>query len=216
MHRRCLLALLGLTLTLTSTSSAAWDPVAGQTRWDNQWERIAARHFPQLPQGWKRLRQQCFAESSFNPKAVSPVGAEGLCQFMPRTWKMMQRIVPQLVGRNAFQPPYAILAQGFYMQRLWDGWTAPRSDENRWKWTLGSYNAGMGRLLDAQRRCTGSCDEYDSIEELLPQETRDYVARITEPFAALDTKPKPLTLEERVEALEERINRWLKSKPSPP
>lgn len=47
--------------------------------------REAATRCPQIPA--EILAAQIQAESSWDPEAISPVGAEGIAQFMPPTWK---------------------------------------------------------------------------------------------------------------------------------
>ena len=55
-------------------------------------------HMPQID--WKWLKAQCWQESRFNPKAVSPVGAGGVCQFMPGTFEGVPEAVKQ--GRDVW------------------------------------------------------------------------------------------------------------------
>lgn len=47
--------------------------------------REAAERCPLVPP--RVLAAQIAAESSWNPEAVSPAGAQGIAQFMPSTWK---------------------------------------------------------------------------------------------------------------------------------
>lgn len=103
---------------------------------------------------WAVMRQ----ESGGNPKAVSPVGAQGLMQIMPATWAMLTARYD--LGSNAFEPRANIHAGAAYLRMMWDRYRDLRL-------TLAAYNAGPGRV-----------DAYASGRRGLPAETVNYVARI--------------------------------------
>lgn len=113
---------------------------------------------------WLLLKAQAIAESNLDPKAVSPVGAQGIAQFMPATWQEWGT-VGGLIG-DPFDPADAIPAQARYLKWLL-GQT--RGDAAA---ALAAYNWGIGRLRRHIR-------EYGGINrERLPAETRAYIARI--------------------------------------
>ncbi|WP_327393814.1 peptidoglycan DD-metalloendopeptidase family protein (plasmid) [Streptomyces sp. NBC_01186] len=58
------------------------------------------------------LAAQLKQESNFDPQAGSPVGAQGIAQFMPGTWKTWGR------GGDVWDPKDAIPAQGRFMCSL--------------------------------------------------------------------------------------------------
>src|SRR5680860_1435257 len=60
------------------------------------------------------IAAQLNAESGFNPKAVSPVGAQGISQFMPGTWALYGRDENGDGTADPFDPADAIPAQGRY------------------------------------------------------------------------------------------------------
>jgi len=106
-------------------------------------------------------------ESSFDPKARSPVGAAGLFQLMPATakrfglrrWPTDQRLDPEDSARAAAQ----------YLQFL-------HGRFKDWRLALAAYNAGEGtvqRLLDKRK-----ASSFDAIATRLPAETQMYVPRI--------------------------------------
>ena len=96
------------------------------------------------------LAAQLMAESGFNPRAVSPAGAQGIAQFMPGT-------ATGYGLRDPFHPVAAIDAQAHLMSDLLRRFrSVPLA--------LAAYNAGAG----AVGAC--SCIPY--------AETRAYVARI--------------------------------------
>ncbi|MET0261751.1 MAG: lytic transglycosylase domain-containing protein, partial [Rariglobus sp.] len=106
-------------------------------------------------------------ESSFNPRARSPVGARGLFQFMPITakaqglslWPIDERTDPQKSARAAA----ALLRR---LHGLFDSWPL----------ALAAYNAGEGRVrrtLKAQDAKT-----FAGIADALPTETRLYVPKV--------------------------------------
>lgn len=88
---------------------------------------------------WIDRAAQARAESAFDPRAVSPVGARGIAQFMPATWKEW---APP--GADPFDPLAGILAQHRYMT-----WLEART--SGLDPALGSYNAGLGNIRKAQR-----------------------------------------------------------------
>lgn len=89
--------------------------------------------------------KQLMQESTFNPKAVSPVGAQGLAMFMPDTWRMYGN------GGDPFNPDDALEAYGRYMKVLREQVKdLAKGDANlEIQLTLAAYNAGPGNVLKA-------------------------------------------------------------------
>lgn len=94
---------------------------------------------------WRMIVAQMWQESSFNPKAESPVGAQGLLQVMPRTAEEVGFPPP------LFEPERGIAAGVKYMEWIRDRFEPGISLENRLWFSLAAYNAGIGHLYDAQR-----------------------------------------------------------------
>lgn len=64
------------------------------------------------------IAAQIQQESAWNPKAVSPAGAQGLTQFMPDTWRSFARDIDSNGVASPFDPADAIDAQARYMCQL--------------------------------------------------------------------------------------------------
>ncbi len=133
---------------------------------------------------WRILKAQCWQESRLVPDAVSPVGAMGLCQFMSGTWAGVIGPAKLPPDASAFVPRLSIEAAAFYMGKLRAEWSSPRPEWDRHSLALASYNAGLGHLLTAQRKCNGAV-LYDRIVACLPdvtgrhsRETINYVTSI--------------------------------------
>lgn len=94
---------------------------------------------------WRLVVAQMWQESNFNPEAVSPVGAQGLLQVMPKTAEDMGYPPP------LFEPERGIKAGVKYLNWVRGRFDPTLSLENLLWFTLASYNAGYGHLLDAQR-----------------------------------------------------------------
>ncbi|MFI7483566.1 lytic transglycosylase domain-containing protein [Kocuria sp. M1R5S2] len=121
---------------------------------------LAAAEFSGLPA--PIVAAQLDVESRWDPRAVSPAGARGLAQFVPRTWERYGRGDP-------FDPERAIRAQGAYLKdlRRMVRILGPDSAEEEIVLVLAAYNAGPTVVL-----AHGGVPPY--------AETRDYVARIQE------------------------------------
>jgi len=96
---------------------------------------------------WRLITAQMFQESKFDPKAVSSAGAIGLMQVMPATGR-------QLGFSKIESPEINIHAGTKYMKWLYDKFNTDISAVDRAWFTLASYNAGLGHVLDAQRLAT--------------------------------------------------------------
>lgn len=123
------------------------------TRYDGDIRRSVDRWWPDYP-AWLAWKAQLWQESRLDPSAVSPVGAAGLAQFMPGTWVGVARELRLPPGASPHQD-IAIDAGAYYMAKLRRSWRAPRPSEDRHRLAQASYNAGLGHLLAAQKRCGG-------------------------------------------------------------
>ncbi|HIF3110312.1 TPA: transglycosylase SLT domain-containing protein [Salmonella enterica] len=97
---------------------------------------------------------QLHQESGWNPAARSPVGAQGLAQFMPSTADWIAGIFPALSSREPYNPGWAIRALVSYDRWLWQRVTVPDGCE-RMAMTLSAYNGGPG-WVDRDRRLARS------------------------------------------------------------
>jgi soluble lytic murein transglycosylase-like protein len=68
---------------------------------------------------WPTFAAQLHQESGWRPDAVSPVGAQGLAQFMPATADWISQLMPGLNSREPFNPAWAIRALVSYDRWLW-------------------------------------------------------------------------------------------------
>src|SRR3954468_7342744 len=107
----------GYTLNAQSSSYAAADGRTGVSHGAVP-GFVPPRFAPMLRQAAQRwnvsaalLAAQLYAESNFNPFAVSAVGAQGIAQFMPATARGMGL-------SNPFDPQEAINAQAHLMRDL--------------------------------------------------------------------------------------------------
>jgi len=96
---------------------------------------------------WRLVVAQIVQESSFKEKAKSPVGARGLMQIMPGTAKELGKELDYSYILNKSEENIA--AGIYYLSKNMK--LFPQSNKaDRAKFALASYNAGLGRVLDAQ------------------------------------------------------------------
>ncbi|MDD5306204.1 MAG: lytic transglycosylase domain-containing protein [Deltaproteobacteria bacterium] len=77
-----------------------------------------------------------WVESRFNPKAVSPVGARGLMQLMPKTAGYLAGLIDWRGTHQEFDPEFNIAAGSYYIARLIDEFNGDVD------LALAAYNAG--------------------------------------------------------------------------
>lgn len=106
-------------------------------------------------------------ESSFDPRARSPVGARGLFQLMPETAK---RFGLSLWPRDQrIQPGPSATAAAKYLNYLHHRF-------KDWRLALAAYNAGEGTVQRLLKKHTAKT--YDDIAPYLPAETQMYVPKV--------------------------------------
>jgi hypothetical protein len=96
------------------------------------------------------------AESGYNPKAISPKGAQGLMQLMPRT-------AASLGVENAFDPAANVEGGTKYLRQLLDQYSGDAVK------ALAAYNAGPQRV-----------EQFGGVPPY--RETRSYITRIIADF----------------------------------
>ena len=96
---------------------------------------------------WRLLAAIVYQESKFNPTDESWAGARGLMQLMPETAKRF--------GATDLKDPKQSLKAGVnYLMYLEKYWTRRIPDQQeRLKFVLASYNAGLAHILDARKLC---------------------------------------------------------------
>ena len=191
--RWCVLALFAAAAVQVPTASA--QPHDPADRYDDTFRKAAKRSFgPAFD--WRLFKAQGMAESNLDPMARSRVGARGLMQLMPSTYR-------EIASENADlamidNPELNIEAGIAYDRRLWLRWENDSIADDRPQFMFASYNAGRGTLLNAQRRARErrlDPRQWRNIEKIaasVPRwrhvETLDYVRKIDVNITRLDDR----------------------------
>jgi membrane-bound lytic murein transglycosylase D len=119
------------------------------------------------------------AESTFNPDALSPVGACGLFQLMPGTAKDLGLSTTAPDERT--DPEKNARAAARYLRQL-------HGRFGDWPLALAAYNAGPGRI----RRTLNEhqAKTYAAIADTLPAETRMYVPKVLATLSVRTGRPQ--------------------------
>lgn len=107
------------------------------------------------------------AESTFNPEALSPVGACGLFQLMPATAKELG--LSTAMPDERVDPEKSARAAARYLRQL-------HARFGDWPLALAAYNAGPGRIRRTLNE--NQAKTFAAIAETLPAETRMYVPKV--------------------------------------
>ncbi|MBX9748041.1 MAG: lytic transglycosylase domain-containing protein [Roseococcus sp.] len=137
-----------------SVSRGSYDPPGPPSDPWGPWIREASRRFD-VPDRW--IREVMRQESGGRAGATSPVGAMGLMQVMPGTYRELQR--RHDLGDDPYHPYDNLMAGTAYLRQMYDLYGSPAF--------LAAYNAGPRRL-----------ENYLYNNQGLPAETRNYVARV--------------------------------------
>ncbi|SJN10193.1 Phage lysin [Halomonas citrativorans] len=131
---------------------------------------------------------QIHQESAWRPNVNSPVGAQGLSQFMPGTSAWIAEIYPDLGRAAPYSPTWAMRAQARYNKWHWQRLASAADECQRWAFALSAYNGGLGWVQRDQRLARAAGDDagvwFGSVEKYTARagwalrENRHYVRHI--------------------------------------
>ena len=144
-------------------------------------------HAYSVPSGrvWSLVHGITRQESSFDKRAVSHAGAQGMMQLMPATAR-------EQAGKSGYgydyvrltsDPNYNVMLGSAYFQRLLNSW------DGSYPLAVASYNAGSGNVrkwVRAYGDPRGNVDIVSWIEKIPFVETRGYVQRVLENTVVYD------------------------------
>jgi len=114
-------------------------------------------------------------ESSFDPRAVSSVGARGLTQIMPETFDWLLGKTGEALPLEALFEPEISLRYGALLLRFHlDEFGAPET-------ALAAYHAGRGRVNEWLRDPSLSPDGH-ALAHIPAPDTRHYVAKVMKAY----------------------------------
>jgi len=138
-------------------------------------------------------------ESAFYPKAISPAGARGLLQLMPRTAKKIAKRarLPYSRRRLREDPRYNLVLGQSYLRGLLDTF------KDSYVLSLAAYNAGPARARKWSKANgdprDNAVDAVDWIELIPFEETRNYVQRVLENLQVYRTRTLGAQLAQNIE-----------------
>lgn len=168
-------AALIIFVLLLPSQARAFERYNRVVKFDSYFSKYSKRYFgPGFD--WRYFKAQAVAESRLKAGAKSSVGAVGVMQIMPATFNEIKNRQPGIKGTRK-QPRWNIAAGIYYNRTIWKLWQSKRSFQDRINFMFGSYNAGKGNILKAQRlaKVKGvNPNTWSSIEMTLPKVTRQH------------------------------------------
>lgn len=171
----------------------------GADRHDQTFRKYSKRFFG-VGYDWRIFKAQGMTESRLDPTAQSMVGARGVMQLMPSTFKEIQSKNPEWSSVDDVE--WNIAAGIFHDRQLWRLWRDQVNEVDHHQFMFGSYNAGRVPILTAQRLAREQQLDprnWNAIERVAPdvprwrhRETVAYLLRIGENLERLDPKGRLL------------------------
>ncbi|GAA4901030.1 transporter substrate-binding domain-containing protein [Flaviramulus aquimarinus] len=110
----------------------------------SHYDGLIKKHSKTINWDWRLVASQVYQESKFDPRVSSWAKASGLMQLMPKT-------AEELGVTNRSDPEQSIKGGTKYLKRIWKNFEHIPDSIQRIKFTMASYNCGMGHVFDAQR-----------------------------------------------------------------
>ena len=110
----------------------------------SHFDDLFKKYAPVVGWDWRVIASLAYNESNFDTTAVSWVGARGLMQMMPRTARAMG--VPEGKEQN---PEESVKAATKYLAQIARSFSKVTDPNEKMKFILASYNAGIGHVFDA-------------------------------------------------------------------
>lgn len=110
----------------------------------SHFDHLFKKYAPEVGWDWRVIASLAYNESNFDTTAVSWVGAKGLMQLMPRTARAMG--IPEGKEQNAEE---SVKAATKYLAQISRSFSKVTDPEEKMKFVLGAYNAGLGHIFDA-------------------------------------------------------------------
>lgn len=167
-------------------------------RYDDFFRKYTKRYFgPAFD--WRFFKAQAIVESNLRPDAVSPVGARGMMQVMPATYAEIRRANSEFGDINDAE--WNIAAGIAYARDQWVYFKKEADDAFQRHFMLGSYNAGRGTMMRAQKVAVAEKLNprlWPSIEQIAAtvgswrySETLPYVAAVFTNLEVMDRQGRP-------------------------
>ena len=187
---RVLLWLLMPLIPAVALASIKDPPLSGK-KWSSKYDhhfRKYAKHYFGPNVDWRWFKAQGIAESNLRPHARSRMGAVGIMQILPSTYKEIKGKNPHLLSIKT--PRWNIAAGIYYDRQMYKNWNKkiPHKQE-RLAFAFGSYNAGFGGVRKAYKKAVkvhSTINKWDQVSSFSPKETRRYVKRIRGLMAGLE------------------------------
>ncbi|MDQ3045903.1 MAG: transglycosylase SLT domain-containing protein, partial [Bacteroidota bacterium] len=140
----------------------------------SEYDELIQQYSTKIDWDWQLLASLICQESRFSPTARSWAGANGLMQLVPATAK---RYGLDTIDNTAEQ---SIIAGTSYILDLERFWKKHIKDKNeRLKFVLASYNAGMGHVIDARNLAKKYGKDpniwYDNVDYMLLQKSNPQI-----------------------------------------
>lgn len=108
------------------------------------YDHLFKKYAEQIDWDWRLIASQAFKESRFDTSAISWAGARGLMQIMPRTARNYGLQTDQMNN-----PEKSVATAVKILKSLDKTFSNIQPKEERIKFMLAAYNAGLGHVLDA-------------------------------------------------------------------
>lgn len=109
------------------------------------YDDLFRKHAKLLNWDWRLLASIAYQESKFNPRVISWAGAEGLMGIIPSTARRLG------VAPHELKDPDTSIRTGVdCLRRFRQGFSKIEDLDEKIKFTLAAYNAGIGHIYDAQ------------------------------------------------------------------